>query len=60
MGVSGTKVKTHPSRRNKSDKESLHELPPKGRPKCHGEQSGWTFNPIGFVAPKTVLADGWL
>lgn len=40
VGVSSRKVKTHLSRLNKSDKETLHQLPPKGHPKCHGEQSG--------------------
>lgn len=40
VGVSSTKGKTHLSRLNTSDKESLHELPPKGHPKCPGEQSG--------------------
>lgn len=40
VAVSSTKVKTHLSRLNKSDKESLHAPPPKGRPKCPGKQSG--------------------
>lgn len=40
VGASSTKVKTHLSHLNKSDKESLHDLPPEGHPKSHGEQSG--------------------
>lgn len=37
---SDTKVKTHLSWLNKSDKEMLYGLPPEGSPKSRGEQSG--------------------
>lgn len=40
VGASDTKVETHLSCLNKSDKEMLYELPPEGSPKSHGEQSG--------------------
>lgn len=40
VGESDTKVKTHLSCLNKSDKEMLYELPPEGSPKSHSEQSG--------------------
>lgn len=40
VGASDTKVKTHLSCLNKSDKEMLYELPPEGSPKSRGEQSG--------------------
>lgn len=35
-----TKVKTHLSCLNKSDKEMLYELLPEGRPESYGKQSG--------------------
>lgn len=38
--ASDTKVKTHLSCLNKSDKEMLYELPPEGSPESYGKQSG--------------------
>lgn len=40
MGASDTKVKTHLSCLNKSDKKMLYELPPEGSPKSRTEQNG--------------------
>lgn len=53
MGASDTKVKTHLSCLNKSDKEMLYVPPPQGTVlKVTVSKVAITFNPIGSLAPK--------